>query len=229
MLDIRSLVAGYEGTAIVDDISLSLSAGEVVGILGRNGVGKTTFLRSIFGLCQVFSGEVCLDGERLPTRRPELRARKGLSFMPDDRGVFASLTIEENLRLARRRDYKPPLDVCELFPLLRERSAQPAGQLSGGQQQQVGLARAILAGSRMIAVDELSRGLQPSIVEGVAAALRQLAATGVAIVIVEQSPEAALALCDRIVVMVKGRVALDDRVETLRRSLEQFTDLLVVG
>jgi ABC-type branched-subunit amino acid transport system ATPase component len=229
MLELHAVTGGYKDTRIVADLSLRVAPGEVVGVLGRNGVGKTTLLKSVFGLCRRFAGEVRVDGTAVPPDRPELLARAGLTLMPDDRGVFANLTISENLRLATRRGYRPPVDVREVYPLLDERADQAAGTLSGGQKQQVGLARAVLAGSRLIAVDEFSQGLQPSVVDDSIAALRTVAASGVAVVLVEQGPEIPLRFCDRIVVMVKGEIVLDAPTADLRADPSRLTDLLVVG
>ncbi|MGY2078921.1 ABC transporter ATP-binding protein [Modestobacter sp. SYSU DS0657] len=228
MLELSSLTGGYKDTRIVNDLSLQVQPGEIVGILGRNGVGKTTLLKSLFGLCRVFSGQVRIDGAAVPAGRPELMARAGFTLMPDDRGVFPDLTIRENLRLATRRGYRPPVDVEAIYPLLRDRVDQAAGTLSGGQKQQVGLARALLAGSRLIAVDEFSQGLQPSVVDDSIAALRTVADSGVAVLLVEQGPEIPLRACDRIVVMVKGAVVLDTPVADLRADPSRLTDLLVV-
>jgi ABC-type branched-subunit amino acid transport system ATPase component len=229
MMKIENLSAGYGKTRVVVDVSLEIAAGEVVAILGRNGVGKTTLLRAMFGLCDVFGGAMSLDGESLPLGKPEMLARHGMTLLPDDRGVFPSLTIEENLRLAERGRHSAPFDVRALFPLLVERSAQPAGQLSGGQKQQLGIARAILAGERLIVIDELSQGLQPSLAEAALAALRDLAATGVSVLFVEQGPRYPLAYADRIIGMVKGRLVLDRRSDELRSDPLALTDLLVVS
>jgi ABC-type branched-subunit amino acid transport system ATPase component len=229
MLQLEHLTAGYGKTRIVDDVDLEIPPGEVVALLGRNGMGKTTLLRSMFGLCDVFAGSLSLDGTPLPLGRPEGLARQGLSFMPDDRGVFPSLSVEENLRLARRRGYTPPVDIYAVFPLLEERSRQLAGQLSGGQKQQLGLARAMLAGERLIVVDEFSQGLQPSIAKVALEALRVIAGTGVSVLLVEQGPQLPLAYADRILGMVKGRLIFDEPVPRLRTDPEPLTNLLVVG
>jgi ABC-type branched-subunit amino acid transport system ATPase component len=229
MLHITGLTAGYKDTRVVDGVNLAFPDGQMVALLGRNGVGKTTLLKSIFGLCQVFSGSMTLDGREMEAGRPEKMARAGLSFMPDDRGVFPNLTVEQNLRLARRRGYSPPVDVRELFPLLTERAEQPAGTLSGGQKQQVGIARAILAGQRLIAIDEFSQGLQPSIAHAALQALRNLASTGVTVLLVEQSPELPLRYCDRITGMLKGRIVFDQPVAAVDAGSDVLTDLLVVS
>jgi ABC-type branched-subunit amino acid transport system ATPase component len=229
MLETRNLSSGYGEARVINNVSLSLGPGDTVAILGRNGVGKTTFLKSVFGLCDVHEGAIFLDGRTVPSKRPEYLASRGISLMPDDRGVFATLTIEENLRVARRADYTPAVDVRELFPLLKDRPAERAGVLSGGQKQQLGIARAILAGKRLIAIDELSQGLSPSVVSDVISSLNQLALSGVAVVIVEQTPSIALSLCDRIIVMLDGHIILDEGKEALENSPKRLDELLVVG
>jgi ABC-type branched-subunit amino acid transport system ATPase component len=228
MFEITGLASGYREARVINGVDLALAPGEMLAILGRNGVGKTTLLKSAFGLCTVFSGEVRLDGRKLPLR-PAHMARLGLTLLPDDRGVFPSLTVEQNLALARRKRYAPPVDVYEIFPLLRARGGQAAGLLSGGEKQQVGIARAILAGSRLIAIDEFSQGLQPSLVSTALAALKDVAASGVSVVIVEQSPDLPLRYCDRIVGMLKGRITFDALVSELRNAPDVLTDLLVVS
>jgi ABC-type branched-subunit amino acid transport system ATPase component len=228
MFEITGLASGYREARVINGVDLALAPGEMLAILGRNGVGKTTLLKSAFGLCTVFSGEVRLDGRKLPLR-PAHMASLGLTLLPDDRGVFPSLTVEQNLALARRKRYAPPVDVYEIFPLLRARGGQAAGLLSGGEKQQVGIARAILAGSRLIAIDEFSQGLQPSLVSTALAALKDVAASGVSVVIVEQGPDLPLRYCDRIVGMLKGRITFDALVPELRNSPDVLTDLLVVS
>ncbi|MCU1545663.1 MAG: hypothetical protein JWP30_763 [Homoserinimonas sp.] len=229
MLVIENLTAGYAKTAVVNDVTITLEAGTVTALLGRNGVGKTTFLRAIFGLCDIHGGRLSIDGKELPAGKAEVPARHGMTLLPDDRGVFPTLTIDENLRLAQRKSYSPPIDVRQLFPLLVERSQQPAGQLSGGQKQQVGIARAILAGERFIAIDELSQGLQPSLAQATLEALRVIASTGVGVLFVEQGPRYPLAYADRIIGMVKGHFVLDRSGEELRTDPAAVTDLLVVS
>lgn len=229
MLEVIDLSSGYREARVINGVSLSVETGDTVAILGRNGVGKTTFLRSVFGLCDVHEGGIFLDDLAVPLKRPEFLARRGISLLTDDRGVFPTLTIEENLRVAKRTDYTPPVEVTELFPLLKERPRERAGVLSGGQKQQLGIARAILAGERLIAVDELSQGLSPSVVSDVLVALTQLSESGVAIVIVEQTPSIALRLCDRILVMLEGRFILDERREALKEFPERLDELLVIG
>jgi ABC-type branched-subunit amino acid transport system ATPase component len=228
MLSLSRWSAGYGGTRIVDDVTLDIPDGELVALLGRNGMGKTTLLRSIFGLATTMGGSLRLDDADLPAR-PEALARRGFTLLPDDRGVFPTLTVEENLDLARRRGYTPTVDVLSLFRLLTARARLAAGSLSGGQKQQLGLARAILAGRRFIAIDEFSQGLQPSIAQAALSALREVAQSGVGVLIVEQGPELPLNYADRIVGMVKGRIVFDERTDDLRKDPSPLTDLLVIS
>jgi len=207
-LSVRSLTGGYGGIPIVHEVSLTVGRSEVVALLGRNGMGKSTLLRSVFGTAARLRGTVTVCGRTVPPRRPHLLAAAGASLMPEDRGVFPSLTVAQNLELARRR-YRPAVDPRDVFPLLTERAGQPAGTLSGGQQQQLGIARAVLAGSVLVSVDELTQGLQPSLVRDVFRMLRQIASAGAGVLVVDQNPDAVAGWCDRVLVMEAGRVVLD--------------------
>ncbi|MDX3192995.1 ATP-binding cassette domain-containing protein [Streptomyces sp. MN03-5084-2B] len=222
MLTVTALSGGYGQANVVREVDFALGAGEVVALLGRNGMGKTTLLRTVFGLADRQGGEIAFDGRPVPPGRPDVLARLGASLMPEDRGVFPTLTVEENLALATRRSFTPAADPYELFPLLTERRRQPAGTLSGGQKQQLGIARALLAGRRLVVVDELTQGLQPSVVHDVVAALERVAASGVAVLVVDQQPDRTLDWCHRVLLMESGRLVLDTPIaaETRRRCHE---------
>lgn len=229
MLKFENVSSGYHDTTIIQDLTLNINVGEFIALLGRNGVGKTTLLRTLFGLCPMFEGAIVVEGTTLRTVRTEKIAREGFSFLPDDRGVFEKLTVDENLQLARRKGYRPEVDILELFPLLTERQNQLAGSLSGGQKQQLGIARAILAGSKFIAIDEMSQGLQPNIAHATMTALRHLVdEQEITVLIVEQSPALPVEYCGRIIGMVKGQVSLDEPVKAIQQDLDQLTDLLIV-
>ncbi len=228
MIEIRELDAGYDGVPVITGLQLTLAAGEITALLGRNGMGKTTTMRTLAGQLPVIGGEIRLDGTTLRSGRADLAARAGLSFLPDDRGVFPRLTVAENLALARRRGYEPPVDVTALFPVIRERMRITAGDLSGGQKQQVGLARAILAGERAILVDEFSQGLQPSLVREVLTAFRTLADAGVAVVVVDQSPDAVVEFSTRVLAMEKGAIVLDAPAAAVREDPKRLLDFLVI-
>lgn len=229
MLKFENVSSGYHDTTIIQNLTLNINAGEFIALLGRNGVGKTTLLRTLFGLCPMFEGAIVVEGTTFRTVRTEKIAREGFSFLPDDRGVFEKLTVNENLQLARRKGYRPEVDILELFPLLTERQNQLAGSLSGGQKQQLGIARAILAGSKFIAIDEMSQGLQPNIAHATMTALRHLVdEQEITVLIVEQSPALPVEYCGRIIGMAKGQVSLDEPVKAIQQDLDQLTDLLIV-
>ena len=228
MITITGLSAGYDGIPVVRDLDLHIEPGAFVALLGRNGMGKTTLLRTIAGQLPRVGGSVELEEAPLPSGRSDAAARAGLSFLPDDRGVFPKLTVDENLRLARRRGYEPPVDVRALFPVIAERANVAAGDLSGGQKQQLGLARAILAGTRAIIVDEFSQGLQPSLVQASLEALRVIADSGVAVVLVDQSPTPLVDVASRVLAMERGAIVLDAPAEQVRDHPQQLLEFLVV-
>jgi len=223
---LAGLTGGHGAVPFVHDVDLEIGSGEMVGFVGRNGMGKSTTLMTAFGLATRFGGTVTVAGTDVPPRRPDVLARLGASLLPEDRGIFPTLTVAENLELARRRGYRPVIDPREVFPLLTERARQPAGTLSGGQQQLVGFARAVLAGSRFIAVDELTQGLQPSVVTAVLQLATQLAAEGVGLLLVDQSPQVVTRWCGRVLVMEGGRLILDEPVT--ETSADRVSDLLVL-
>ena len=225
----RNIVGGYGAIRIVNDVSFTLTAGETLALLGRNGVGKTTLLRSIMGLADRSAGALTIDGQTVPPRDARALARLGVTFVPDDRGVFARLTVAENVELARRSAYAAtPIDVFALFPDLAARRNQPAGTLSGGQQQQVALARALSMGPRLLIVDELSQGLQPSIVQSLTHALIEVTRDHkLALILVDQNPELAMQICSRVMVMQRGEVVAEGLSATLSGD-QNFLDLLIV-
>jgi len=204
LLEMDDVHAGYGRTPALFGVSLHVRQGEIVALLGRNGVGKTSTIKSILGLIDR-SGEVQLDGariDRLPTHRI---VQQGVGYVPEDREVFGSLTVAENLRLAER-DERPRRElIAELFPDIHDRRAQRAGTLSGGQQQMVSLARALVNENRLLLVDEPTKGLAPKIVDEVAVALAEAART-VPMLLVEQNLHVIRALADRVVVLSGGRV-----------------------
>jgi branched-chain amino acid transport system ATP-binding protein len=229
LFEARSIVGGYRAIRIVRNVSLQIDAGKTLAVLGRNGAGKTTLLRTLVGLADRFEGDVEVAGRPIAPRDPGALARAGVTFVPDDRGVFPRLTIGENIRLARSAAYaSTDFDVLALFPDLQRRIEQPAGTLSGGQQQQLALARALSTGPRLLIVDELSQGLQPSIVQSLAEALRAVTREkGLALILVDQNPELAMRVCDRVMVMERGQVVADGSSAALA-SDPSFLELLVV-
>jgi branched-chain amino acid transport system ATP-binding protein len=208
MLEIVGLSAWYGEARVLSDISLSVHAGEVVTLVGRNGAGKTTLLRSVMGLHRQIEGTVRFDGSELGHRSPERRARAGLGWVPDDRGIYASLTVLENLLL-------PPVvhpdawsldQVYEAFPVLADRRSSMGTQLSGGEQQMLAIARVLVMGSRLLLLDEPSEGLAPVIVQRIGQIIGEIKAAGVAVLLVEQNVKFAASVADRHYLLAQGQV-----------------------
>lgn len=225
----HDIIGGYGAVRIVNGVSFDLEAGETLAILGRNGVGKTTLLRTLVGLADRFSGTLEIDGQPIAPRDPRTLARLGVTFVPDDRGVFSRLTVAENIELARNCAYAATqVDVFALFPDLTRHRDQPAGTLSGGQQQQVAIARALAVGPRLLIVDELSQGLQPSIVQSLTRALLEVTQqSGLALILVDQNPQLAMQICTRVMVMQRGEVVASGASAKLAGD-KSFLDLLIV-
>ncbi|OGK84954.1 MAG: ABC transporter ATP-binding protein [Candidatus Rokubacteria bacterium GWC2_70_16] len=199
----------YGESHVLRDVSLSLGAGEVLGLLGRNGAGKTTTLRAIMGLLRPRSGRIALDGADLGRLPAHEIPRHGVAYVPQGRRLFPHLTVEENLRmglLVRGGGADTLETALALFPVLRERLRQRAGTLSGGQQQMLATARALCARPAMLLLDEPSEGLMPALVDRLLEAVVTLKGRGVGVLLVEQKVDAALAIADRIVIIETGRV-----------------------
>ena len=208
MLEIAGLSAWYGEARVLADVSLSVHAGEVVTLVGRNGAGKTTLVRSVMGLHRQIEGTVRLDGSELGHRSPDRRARAGLGWVPDDRGIYASLTVLENLLL-------PPVvhpdawsldQVYEAFPVLADRRSSMGTQLSGGEQQMLAIARVLRMGSRLLLLDEPSEGLAPVIVQRIGQIIGEVKAAGVAVLLVEQNVKFAATVADRHYLLAQGQV-----------------------
>jgi ABC-type branched-subunit amino acid transport system ATPase component len=210
MLEIEGLVAGYRpGAPVLHEVSLALGPGRALAVMGRNGAGKTTLLKAILGLVRREAGSVRLDGRPLEAGRPERVARAGIGWVPQGRGVFAGLSVGQNLRLGALGAGRPRPDprLLARFPVLAERADRPAESLSGGEQRQLAIARALAGGPRLLLLDEPSEGLQPSAVEALARTLAALVAeTGLALLLVEQSLDLAAELADACLVLEDGRV-----------------------
>ena len=210
MLNIKNINQYYGGSHILRDVSLQAELGRVTVILGRNGVGKTTLLKSLMGLVPIKSGSIELDGKPIQNATPYERARAGIGFVPQGREIFARLTVEENLRmgLAYKSAGTPiPSELFELFPVLKQMLQRRGGDLSGGQQQQLAIARALAAKPRLLVLDEPTEGIQPSIIKDIGRVIRMLAdRADMAIVLVEQYYDFARDLADDYVVMERGAV-----------------------
>jgi branched-chain amino acid transport system ATP-binding protein len=212
-LELDALEVRYGAVHAVRGLSLTVNGGEIVGLIGPNGAGKSSTLHAIMGMAPATAGDVRLQGRSLLRRRPEDVARAGVALVPEGRRIFAELTVEENLGLgtAGRRDgnVKAALDrVYELFPAVYEFRKRHAGALSGGQQQQLAIARALVAEPDVLLLDEPSLGLAPRIVDVVFDALQQIRDRGIAILLVEQRAQRTVALADRSHVLANGRMTL---------------------
>jgi urea transport system ATP-binding protein len=210
MLTLTDVDQYYGGSHILRRISLEVAPGQVTAILGRNGVGKTTLLKAIMGLVPVASGRVAFGGVDLTRAPPHARARAGIGYVPQGREIFPRLTVEENLLVGlRARSGRAPLPErpLALFPALRRMLRRRGGDLSGGQQQQLAIARALATDPSLLLLDEPTEGIQPSIIHEIERAIRVLAAEGrTAVLLVEQYYDFARALADRYVVMARGEI-----------------------
>jgi branched-chain amino acid transport system ATP-binding protein len=223
LLEVESLRVTYGGVVAVRDVSLSVSPGEVVAVLGANGAGKTTTLLAVSGLVKVRGGDVRLDGESIVGSAPEAIARRGVAHVPAGRGIFGRLTVADNLRMGlygsgriKADDAEESVEqVLEAFPILRERRDQPAGTMSGGQQQQLAIGRALVQKPRLLLLDEMSMGLAPAIVADLFALVGRLRESGIGVVMVEQFVGQALKVADRAVVLEQGTVVADGAPDEL--------------
>jgi branched-chain amino acid transport system ATP-binding protein len=213
MLEVKGLEVRYGPVAAVRDLTLRVGKSEIVGLIGPNGAGKSTTLHAITGLVAAHAGEVKLDGQPIGGRTPERIARAGVALVPEGRRIFADFTVEENLRLglaARRgRDGRAAVaGVFDLFPILREYRRQQAGLLSGGQQQQLAIGRALVAQPAVLLLDEPSLGLAPTLVDQLFETLTDIRERGVAILLVEQRAQRTVALADRTHVLANGELRM---------------------
>jgi len=217
MLRVDGLCAYYGESIILKDVSLSVETGKVTCLLGRNGVGKTTFLKSVMGLVKTPKGSVYLNNEditQLPTYK---RAQKGIGYVPQGRDIFPQLTVYENLILGlERSNYKKEFvgdEIFELFPVLKTMLKRKGGELSGGQQQQLAIARALVSEPEILLLDEPTEGIQPSIIQDIGRVIKKLKARGqVTMLIVEQYLEFVMYVADYFYVMDKGRIVLNGKV-----------------
>jgi branched-chain amino acid transport system ATP-binding protein len=213
MLTVEELTTQYGAVRAIDGVSLAVPSGSVTAVLGANGAGKTSLLRTITGLVRPSSGRVTFDGEDITRMPVEEIVRRGLAHVPEGRGVIGELTVAENLRLGglwRGRQAAPVDEIFELFPRLRERSNQPASRLSGGEGQMLSIGRALMGRPRALLLDEPSLGLAPLVISQIMARIRRLAdSLGLAVLLVEQNARSALSIANRGVVLSLGRVVAD--------------------
>jgi branched-chain amino acid transport system ATP-binding protein len=222
MLELKNIRARYGAISALRGISLSVSQGELVALLGVNGAGKSTTLASIAGVMRPWQGDILFEGNSIVGKSPEQIARLGISLVPEGRDIFPSLTVEENLRLGaftrgEKIEYNRNLgEVFELFPVLKERLQQPGGTLSGGEQQQLAIARALMSRPRLLMLDEPSLGLSPTLVDQIFELVARLHQRGVTILLVEQNVNRSLDIVDRAYLMNTGRIENQGTPQQLR-------------
>jgi branched-chain amino acid transport system ATP-binding protein len=230
MFEIENLQAGYGATRILEDVSLAAAAGEIICLLGRNGAGKTTTMKTVMGLLPPRGGRISLGGARLGGLPPHAVARRGVGYVPEERAVFPSLTVAENLVMGDWRGRPAPRKTDEIlgyFPRLRDKFGTRGAVLSGGEQQMLAIGRALMASPRLVLVDEPAEGLAPVVVQALEESFYRLAAAGLCIVIAESKLAVARRIATRIHVMGKGRTVfagtaaeLQDRHDIRREFLE---------
>jgi branched-chain amino acid transport system ATP-binding protein len=225
MLELRGIRVGYGRIEVVHGVDLSIGEGEVLGMIGPNGAGKSSILRSICGLVRPTSGKAVFEDRLLTGLAPEQIARLGLGLVPEGRHIFRTLTVAENLRLGARdgsEDGALMEETLERFPILRERSDQRADRLSGGEQQQLAIARALLGRPKLLILDEPSLGLSPQMIDVIYELLQGLREEGVTMLLVEQNAARTIDFCDRCAVLATGKI----RAEGSRSELQRHPDVL---
>ena len=206
-LKVDGLVAGYGDTVVLDGVSFELPPGGTLALLGRNGVGKTTLIDSLIGVTTRFSGRIALGGEEIAPLPPYLRARRGLGWTPQERNIFRSLTVEENLTAVAIPGAWTVKRISGPFPRLEERRGVMGRQLSGGEQQMLAIGRALVLNPRLLLLDEPTEGLAPIVVDELLTALRELSRAGLSMIIVEQKPKKILPFTDQAIVLDRGAIA----------------------
>jgi ABC-type branched-subunit amino acid transport system ATPase component len=222
MLRVDDLHAKRGDTRILHGINLQVDTGEIVALIGRNGMGKTTLLRAIIGLSEITSGSVTIDGADVTHTPTHDIVRRGIGVVLEDRGIFSNLTVEQNLRMGVRSARKKKEALARIygdFPILRERGAESAGALSGGQQQLLAIARALVSQPRLLLIDEFSEGVQPNLVREICDMLQRLNKKGVSILLVEQNARLALGLSHRGYLLEKGRIVASGTSAIMNESI----------
>jgi branched-chain amino acid transport system ATP-binding protein len=233
MLAVSNINSFYGAAHILHDVSLSISRGEVVALLGRNGAGKSTLIKTIIGIVPPRSGKISFEGEVVSGLEPFAIARRGIGFVPEDRRIFVSLTVEENLEVGRRsaptgRDAWTPEKLYSIFPNLREVRRRQAAFMSGGEQQMLTIARTLMGNPTLILLDEPSEGLAPKIVEQVALAVTRMTASGITVLLSEQNMHFASLVSERAYVIEKGQIKFCGSMDELRSNEEIRRNYLAV-
>jgi len=226
-LEMRCVSAGYGETVVIEDVDLTLKPGECISVIGRNGVGKTTLLSTVMGHTTRHAGEILLNGKALNGMPSFRRALAGIGFVPQEREIFPSLSVRENLEVAARPGQWTQERVFALFPRLKERLDNMGNQLSGGEQQMLSIARALLTNPTVLLMDEPTEGLAPVLVETLTAVLARLRAeSALSIILVEQNSRVALNFSPRTVILDKGRIVYDGESEPLRNDPDRLAKLI---
>ncbi|MEW6688611.1 MAG: ABC transporter ATP-binding protein [Pseudomonadota bacterium] len=226
-LRLEGVSAGYGETHVLEGIDLALAEGESLSIIGRNGVGKSTLLETVMGHTTLHAGRIALRGSRIDGSPPHARALRGLGYVPQEREIFPSLSVRENLELCARPGHWSAARVFELFPNLQARLANAGTQLSGGEQQMLAVARALMTNPAVLLMDEPTEGLAPVIVQALVKVLARLRSEGgLAIVLVEQNSRVALDFSERTAVLDRGRIVYDGASERLKRDPEYLASLI---
>ena len=234
LLEVEGLNAHYDKSHILHGVSMRIAQGEIVSLLGRNGSGRSTTLKTIMGLVRPTSGRVRLDGQDLAGERAFRIARAGIAYVPEEREIFGNITVEENLRIGMQspRPGAPAWTIDQMydfFPQIRERRTTAAGMLSGGEQQMLTMCRALLGNPRVILIDEPTEGLAPKIVEVVTEMIREICRKGVAVLLVEQKLTIAMRVSARVYVMGHGEIVFEGTPDGLRNTPEVRREWLEVN
>ncbi len=220
----ENMTGGYGGADILHDCTIGVEKGEIAVIVGPNGAGKSTAMKAVFGMLDIREGAVKMDGEDISKLSPQDRVYKGMAFVPQTSNVFTSMSVEENLEMGafiREDDFSTTMEqVFELFPILKEKRRQPAGELSGGQRQQVAVGRALMTQPKVLMLDEPTAGVSPIVMDELFDRIIEIARTGIAILMVEQNAKQALNIADKGYVLVQGRNRYTDTGEALMADPE---------